>query len=185
MLRRCLDMGGSGWWRLSTDRRVIDQHFELPVHVASGRVTPNRGVTDAKTGWNSGGGDDSAPEAGPGWPQLWAVHVLVAAAVGGVLWPVSYPGGDSFLFMAGGCASVLIGCCWLGWTVYVARTAGGWRSWFLIGPVIGVLTMVLLCTGAPRKMRWAASRCAFAAVVDWSANFDRLGGSWYSWTGTS
>jgi hypothetical protein len=194
--------------------------------------------------------DDSAPNAGPGWQQIWAFHLVVAAAAGGVLWPVSYPGGDLFLFAVGGCASMLVGCFWLGWTIYVATTTSGWRTWFLIGPVIGALTLVLLCTGAPFKVRWAASRGAFAAVVaghpipppgsaledfivprrlglyritraDWvpggavfyaahgdfygagfaylpggptaelntalleSPEFERLGGSWYSWTGNS
>ncbi|MEV0136828.1 hypothetical protein AB0H83_51465 [Dactylosporangium sp. NPDC050688] len=109
--------------------------------------------------------DDAAPKAGPDRRLIWAFHLIVVAAAGGVLWSVSYPGSQLSLLAAGGCASVLVGCFWLGWTIYVASTTGRPRRWFLIGPVIGVLTLVLLCTGAPIKTRWAASRGAFAAVV--------------------
>ncbi|WP_238008729.1 hypothetical protein KZZ52_03090 [Dactylosporangium sp. AC04546] len=109
--------------------------------------------------------DDAAPKAGPGWHWIWAFHLVVVAVAGGVLWSVSYPDGDLYLLGAFGCTSVLVGCFWLGWTISVARTTGRRRGWFLAGPVVGVLTLALLCTGAPFKMRWAASRGAFAAVV--------------------
>ncbi|MET7393317.1 hypothetical protein ABZS66_07470 [Dactylosporangium sp. NPDC005572] len=110
--------------------------------------------------------DDAAPNAGPDWRQIWAFHLLVVAVAGGMFWTASYPGGgDLRLSVLFGCMSVLVGCYWLGWIIYVAWTTSRWRRWFLIGPVIGILTVVLLYTGAPFKMRWAASQGAFAAVV--------------------
>ncbi|MEV4508916.1 hypothetical protein AB0K00_08175 [Dactylosporangium sp. NPDC049525] len=113
--------------------------------------------------------DDAALD-GPGWRLIWALwicafHLVVVAVAGGLLWSLSYPGYHSLLLAASGFASVVVACCWLGLALYVASTTGRWRRWFLIGPVIGVLTLVLLGTGVPLKMRWAANRDAFAAVV--------------------
>jgi len=109
--------------------------------------------------------DDASPDAGPDRRWTWVLHLFIVATGGGVLWSVSYPGSNVSLFAVSGCASVAAGCCWLGWTVFVAGRTGGWQRWFPIGPVIGVLALVLLCTGAPFKMRWAAGRNAFAALV--------------------
>ncbi|MEV4508778.1 hypothetical protein AB0K00_07445 [Dactylosporangium sp. NPDC049525] len=125
--------------------------------------------------------DDSAPNAGPDRRLIWAFHLVIVAAASGVFWSASYPGSNLFLFAASGCTSVLAGCFWLGWTIYVAKATDSWRSWFLIGPVIGVLTLVLLCTGAPFKTRWAASRGAFAAVVA-GHPIPPLGSAWESFT---
>jgi hypothetical protein len=98
---------------------------------------------------------------------LWigAFHVVAVAVAGGVLWSVSYPGSHFFLLLASGLGSVVVACCWLGLALYVGGSTGRWSRWLLIGPVVGVLTLVLLGTGVPLKMRWAANRDAFAAVV--------------------
>ncbi|WP_344619696.1 hypothetical protein [Dactylosporangium salmoneum] len=109
--------------------------------------------------------DDDALD-GSGWRLIWAFHLVVVAAAGGLLWSLSYPGSNFLLMALSGLAAFVVACVWLFWTaIYLARHAGKWRKWFLIGPVIGVLTLALLCTGAPSKMRWAASRNAFAAIV--------------------
>lgn len=109
--------------------------------------------------------DDAAPNALLDRRRIWAFHLVVVAVAGVMFCSVSYPGSSFFLFAASGFASVLVGCYWLGWTIYIVSTTGRWRRWFLIGPFIGVLTLVLLGTGAPFKMRWAASQGAFAAAV--------------------
>ncbi|MET7403077.1 hypothetical protein ABZS66_57315 [Dactylosporangium sp. NPDC005572] len=97
--------------------------------------------------------------------RIWAFHLVVVSVAGGMFWSVSYPGIHFFLFAASACASVLVACFWLGWIIYVGSTRGGWKRWFLIGPAIGALTVVLLAAGAPVKLRWAASQGAFATVV--------------------
>lgn len=109
--------------------------------------------------------DDSAPNVGPDRRLVWAFHLVIVAAASGVLWSESYPGWQLSLLAASGCTSVLVGCFWLGWTIHIASTTDRWRRWFPIAPVIGVLTLVLLCTDAPFKTRWAASQGAFAAAV--------------------
>jgi hypothetical protein len=98
------------------------------------------------------------------WP-IWAFHFVVAAVAGCVLWSVSYPGSDFLLLAVSAFGSLVLAGIWLGWTIFVAsRTGRRWR-WFLVGPVIGVLTVMLLASGVPLAIRWAASRDAFAAVV--------------------
>ncbi|MFC4997224.1 hypothetical protein ACFPIJ_05230 [Dactylosporangium cerinum] len=107
---------------------------------------------------------------GPGWRLIrasWicAFHLVVVAVAGAVLWSSSYPGWHVSLLVVSGFASVVVACGWLALILYVAGATGRWRRWFLVGPVVGGLTMVLFCTGTPLKLRWAANRDAFAAVI--------------------
>ncbi|MFC4042205.1 hypothetical protein ACFO1B_27585 [Dactylosporangium siamense] len=95
---------------------------------------------------------------------IWAFHLVAGAVAGCVLWSRSYPGSDSFLLAAGGVAALAMAGVWLGWTIVVANRTGR-RWWFVVAPVIAVLTLVLLAVGAPLRMRWSAGRQAFAAVV--------------------
>lgn len=96
---------------------------------------------------------------------IWAFHLVAAAVAGCVLWSLSYPGFDFYLLVASGWGSLAVAGFWLGWIIFVATRTGRLWRWFVVGPIIGVLTVVLLAVGAPLQVRWAASRDAFAAVV--------------------
>ncbi|MER7009102.1 hypothetical protein ABT297_39500 [Dactylosporangium sp. NPDC000555] len=94
-----------------------------------------------------------------------AFHLVAGAVAACVLWSMSYPGSNFLVLAASAVGSLVMAGIWLGGTIFVAaRTVRRWR-WFVIGPVIGVLTVALLAIGAPLQLRWAASRDAFATVV--------------------
>ncbi|SCL51298.1 hypothetical protein [Micromonospora chersina] len=109
----------------------------------------------------------------------WALHAVVSLAAACLLWAFSVPGFSLLLVL---CALPLLCLAGAAWAVWVV-TFGVRRQWswsFLPAPMIVVLALALLGTGAPLQARWAMSRSAFDRVVATVPTTGAVDGDWSS-----
>jgi len=98
--------------------------------------------------------------------RVWAllsVGVVASALV--LLWSFSRPSPSWGALL--GLLVLLVLCVpvWVIATSVLGIRLDRWTWWSVTAPVVAVVLLVCVCTGAPLRARWAASRGGFEAVV--------------------
>ncbi len=103
-------------------------------------------------------------------PPRWVFHGVMAVAMAGFLYAVSFPG--IAFFLAGGTTLVLLAVAIL-WLVKVLGYWSGRRRGeegshglrLLVAPLCGAILVISVWMDAPLRTRWAVSRTAFENLV--------------------
>ncbi|WP_194852845.1 hypothetical protein [Nocardia sp. SYP-A9097] len=101
------------------------------------------------------------------------VTVLVAACCLWVLWEYASRGDQLSALLLGGWALVITGGIWVAVAVAGVNAYGAWRI-SVVAPLLFVLSVALLYTGAPQRVGWLLSRSALDRAAATCTDVDGL-----------